>query len=215
MKKFIAIDVDGVLTNSFHGLLVKLFNERTKGNSIFIEHLYDDVRNYFKDTDVPWKEGRALVTAPGFVESFEVLPEAAMFIENLKKENIPYKFVTAPYVGAPFWMPERADWLRKHFRAQPNDIIFARDKSVVAACALVDDKITNCTEWSSENERKTAFLISRPWNETVAFPNAPFSINFPREGKQEMQYTNEKINIIRTNDFDYILEKIKSEHFNG
>ena len=210
MKKFIAIDVDGVLTDGFHTKLISFHNERTKKEPLIIDHLHDDIREYFHKSDVTWKEGREFVFKEGFVLDFEPKKEAIEFIYQLRQQNIPFKICTAPYVGHRLWMGERAEWLKTYFDVQANDVIFARDKSVVAALSLIDDKISNCVEWSEQNEGKTAFLISQPWNikvenlEKTLFPDCAEKIHYS---------FNNKINMTRTNDFKYILETVKRRFF--
>jgi hypothetical protein len=101
-------------------------------------------------------------------------------------------------------------WLRKHFQMQHDDIIFARDKSVIPCVTLIDDKKENVEKWSEQNNGNTAFLVSQPWNEN------PQGYERCMKLQQGIEwYTTPHLDgwytksVIRTNDYNYILKKIK------
>lgn len=201
MKKFLALDVDGVLTNSFLTKLTDFLNEYTVGPKLKYDEIYDDIREYYHRADVSWGRGRDYLTSPGFVSSFVPRPEAQRFVENLRKKDISIKFVTSPYYKAPYWTTERTAWLERYFDANHDDIIYAREKWPIAAACLIDDKISNVKEWSANN-MEDAILFAASTN---LKPKSKYTEYF----KHGSVHTDPDSVIIRTDNWSYIEEYVE------
>lgn len=161
MKKFVAIDVDGVLTNGFLTDLLPIGNELS-GKNLTTDDITADIRSFYPDH---WDQmEREIVMAPGFVNKFEPYKEGQEFVEWLRENKFAFKFVTSVYHDHPTWQFERQLWLERHYRATRFDTVFCKDKSFVPAVTLIDDLDYNAVDWARAQE-STAILMKTPQNE--------------------------------------------------
>lgn len=164
MKKFVAIDVDGVLTNGFLTDLLPIGNELS-GKNLTTDDITADIRSFYPDHWI--KMEQEIVMAPGFVNKFEPYKEGQEFVEWLRQNKFAFKFVTSVYHDHPTWQYERQLWLERHFGATRFDTVFCKDKSFVPAVTLIDDLDHNAVDWMRA-QKKTAILMKTPQNYNVA-----------------------------------------------
>lgn len=161
MEKPILVDVDGVLAN-FVGAVLDFINEK-HGTILTPDDIHDDLNKsipQYYDNDLI-----KFITSKGFCQTLQVLPGAKEAIDKFKSNNFKIIFVTSPYLNAPTWTYDRLKWLKKHFGAKRDDVIFARNKKYIDGLTLIDDLPRNCIEWHNyQNSLIGATLFSRPWN---------------------------------------------------
>jgi 5'(3')-deoxyribonucleotidase len=150
-KPLVLVDVDGVVAD-FVGATIRALGGGFK---------HDDVKdfNFVGTPDFDRVKAEAAWVSPGFVTNIPVLRYAIEGIMQLR-EISDVVFCTAPFEGAPCWVSERVRWLERHFGAAPEEIIFAKDKSLVVGDMLVDDKCANL-------DRPGSWLPvcwDQPWN---------------------------------------------------
>lgn len=90
-----------------------------------------------------------MLTEPGseeFVKALRQLGEVAV--------------CTSPYKGAPFWIPERLEWLERHFGFKPDDVCVWSRKHWVQADVLIDDALHNALAYPGR-----VLLLDQPWNQ--------------------------------------------------
>ncbi len=82
--------------------------------------------------------------------------------------------VTSPLGSSPTWMPERVEWLGRHFGFEAEDVHFVSKKFRVHGDLLVDDKPSHIHEWlGAPNVAEAgaqALLWSAGYNQDVAMP---------------------------------------------
>lgn len=94
------------------------------------------------------------------------------------------EFVTSPLDSSPTWMPERKEWLKRHFDVHHKDVHFVEKKDRVYGDLLLDDKPSHCLSWRRAWHLKMEPL--RPW---YPFPailfDQPYNIPAtPEEAKE-------------------------------
>lgn len=115
----------------------------------------------------PLKEAvRSAVSKKGFCAQIPVLPGADAGVRLLRDAGFRLKVVTSPWRSAT-WCSERFEWLDRHFGFSMADVIFAKDKSVIAGDVLVDDSSVNLIDWHQARlpcERRRPILWHAPHN---------------------------------------------------
>lgn len=162
----IALDCDGVLSD-FVGSALKILNDVEDGwtreqiTAFDIENLLtDDKANEFLD-HLGWE-----IEEMRFVGNMQVLPGAKEFVDTLA-QRFELCIATAPYPGVTRWVPEREEWLNRHFPGIP--IVFTKHKEWVDASLLIDDNRSNCCRFVDNNCDRNALLMDAPYNQgTVA-----------------------------------------------
>lgn len=99
-------------------------------------------------------------------EELTPLDGAKGLVRGLKEVGYRVVCVTTPYEGCPTWVHVRRKWLRKHFKIQPQDVIFARDKTLINGDFLVEDKYANALSFAVTND-KPSFLLTHDYNENL------------------------------------------------
>lgn len=99
-------------------------------------------------------------------EELKPLEGAKCLVRGLKEAGYRVVCVTTPYEGCPTWVHVRRKWLRKYFKIQPQDVIFARDKTLINGDFLVEDKYENALNFAVTND-KPSFLITHDYNENL------------------------------------------------
>lgn len=99
----------------------------------------------------------------GWCLTMPVLPDAQNAVDRLSL-RADVVWATAPMSRAPHWMYERAAWLDRMFAADPDNIVFAHDKSHVWGDVFVDDKPENVDRWASVHRDGVALLWDAPYN---------------------------------------------------
>ncbi len=108
---------------------------------------------------------QAACSRPGFVEGFELLPEAQEGIRRLSELGT-VVIVTSP-MSVPNWTYERTRWLERHFDIPRTRVIHTTGKEFVAGCCLIDDKPDNLFKWKRRNPRGAPILWEAPYNRSV------------------------------------------------
>ncbi len=122
----------------------------------------------------------ALWNRPGWCRSIPRLPDIPDFLSW----GVEVTWATAPMVTSPYWVPERADWIREQFGY--GELIFARDKSEAPGDVMVDDKPENVLDWARKHQNGQAFL----WD-------ASYNREFVVEGGQNVRRTSSWSEVLR------------------
>lgn len=101
-------------------------------------------------------------------------PEADAIVElAVKKVGVDnVGIMTAPALD-PYCVPQKREWIRRHFPAFSHRIIFTGAKSMIASqeLLLIDDHDTNVEHFRAAGGR--AILLPRPWNQLFHFSASP------------------------------------------
>lgn len=92
-----------------------------------------------------WKR----VTRIGFCAALPVVAGAKEAIGAIR-EFADVEVVTSPLGSSPTWMPERVEWLGRHFGFASEDVHFISKKWRVGGELLLDDKTSHIREWRDE-----------------------------------------------------------------
>lgn len=161
----ILVDVDGVVAD-----LVTLVLERVnKATNSSVK--YDDITKfYFLDpkhkilTKEQSEVARAAFSEPGLVESLSVIPGSQEGIQKLREHGHDIIWVTSPWKDSKTWCWERTRWLKEHFDAKSDDIIYASRKEKIPGKVFIDDRAKNVETWQSKMGG-AALLYDQPWNQ--------------------------------------------------
>lgn len=161
----ILMDVDGVCAD-FIGACLNFINDKHKTN-----YTNDDINQDIRKTlSHLWDDDcEKMIKSPGFCESLSIIPGCLEAYEYFRKTGYRIVFCTTPYRNAPHWPHERFLWLKKHFKIEREDLIFATDKRFVHGVALIDDKPSNVISWKqyhmhANNSGGTGVVFKQPWN---------------------------------------------------
>lgn len=80
------------------------------------------------------------------------------------------EFVTSPLDSSPTWMPERKEWLKRHFDVHHKDVHFVEKKDRVYGDMIVDDKPSHCLSW-----RRAWHGKMEPFRPSFPFPSVVFN----------------------------------------
>lgn len=159
MKPPICIDVDGVCADFMEAVLS--FINTQHGTNFKNEEMWDDFRVVLKQYhDTPLEN---FIKSQGFCQLLKVIPGSQEFVEKVRRRGHRVIFLTSPYKDAPTWSHDRMKWLKKHFEADREDIILAKDKRFVNGLTLIDDLPKNCIDWH-QYQKRTSILLAQPWN---------------------------------------------------
>lgn len=90
----------------------------------------------------------SLVNRPGFCSGLKVVHGAREAVRELRK-FADVECVTSPLMSSVSWMPERADWVKRHLGySVPDHLHFVSKKARVPGDFLVDDRPEHLIEWS-------------------------------------------------------------------
>ncbi len=163
----VAVDVDGVLAD-FAGAAVQYARVLT-GREI----PYGSLTEY--DLSKLWpeikEEMRAHWRSRGFCALLQLVAGSKCSFKTLERifGRDKIRFVTTPMPNSEFWIPERTAWLKSHFGASPNDIIYTDDKTVdTKSKYLIDDRPENCEAWAKTG--RPALLVWQPFNGAYQVP---------------------------------------------
>lgn len=154
----ILCDVDGVLAD-FTGAACREISD-ILGREVLPNECgeWDIARNF----DLTNKQALAFdrrVRRKGFCANLDLLPGAQNAVNDLQDLGFVY-FVTSPWRGSSYWMPERTQWLHEHFAIPSSMIVHAEDKSVVSGEVIIDDNPGNVVV----GERKLRVLVPNAAN---------------------------------------------------
>lgn len=107
--------------------------------------------------------------AKGWCSSLPVYEGSQEGVRALREVADVY-FVTAQMTYAPHWMWERVQWLKEHFGANEEHIVFTLSKHLVVGDVLVDDKPSNVASWCKAHPTKQGVLWDQPFNRSAEVP---------------------------------------------
>jgi 5'(3')-deoxyribonucleotidase len=164
MRPRLLLDVDGILTD-FHAAVAKIAT--MAGFPITSDRMCE------------WEMGASLRNAGaselviqtcldamafiGFNASLEPDPQALEWLPSVRRAA-DVLFVTSPSSRCDTWVSERVAWMRRHFGVEPENILFAKDKSDIPGDVFVDDNPDNVLAWAAKHPDKIAALWDSPYN---------------------------------------------------
>ncbi|HEY8095260.1 MAG TPA: hypothetical protein VIE65_04095 [Methylobacter sp.] len=162
--KRIALDVDGVLCQ-FHEFCIEIAKKKHGLPSHFTtEHVrHWDITKTLEDAAEAIKLNK-LIQSPGFALLMPPYPEAIQAVYIMRRLGVEVIFATSPNYFSKTWMWERKLWLKQHFNAPEEDIVFVHKKHLVRANAFVDDKLSAVREWCLENPDGKGFVWDKTYN---------------------------------------------------
>lgn len=157
MKKWILLDVDGVLAD-FVGGYLDLVSEVTGRR---YEHKDADqwlVADAIKLSEKEKRDVEFLIGRQGFCQNLRITPGAREGVKALR-EVTDIVFCTSPWHSSRFWHYERQRWLEQHFHCNiDKELVFTGNKAVIKGTALVDDRMATLEVWKAENPDGLAVL---------------------------------------------------------
>lgn len=167
----VLLDVDGPLTRGFWVASCALLRQMGYSGS-----WPDAIRKWeIGDSfDVSPEHREQLYEAlrrPGVAYSFAPRQGAEEFLARLREWADPYA-CTSPLDGSDTWAGERERWLRDVLGFPLDKIVQARDKSVVRADAIVDDKQEHLEAFERENPGALVVAWDMPYNQGWRGPRA-------------------------------------------
>ncbi len=195
----VLLDCDGPLANFCQGFL-DLVEEET-GYAFGPQVITDwDVTGcpYFRqlamDIGRPFEElKRAVwkrVNRIGFCQSLCLIPGAKEAVKEIRK-IAHVEVVTSPMGSSPTWMPERTEWLQRHFGFDSSEIHFVQKKFRVHGDVLVDDKTSHIVEWSNATHVRLADGHAILWD-------APYNRGEELEGVRRASNWEQAVDHVRT-----------------
>lgn len=164
-------DVDGIVAD-FTGLYMAA-TKQALGYEFKREELRNwDVGDAMHLTKEEKNKVHALLDAPGMGKNIHPYPGAVAAIKRIVGMVDEFYFVTSPLDSNPTWVPDRNEWVEKHFgKDLKKKIIYTHDKYPIYGNFLLDDKPQHVEEWRAAWPQGVAMLWNQPYNEGDA-PNA-------------------------------------------
>lgn len=156
------VDVDGIVA-SFSGAAAKVMSTLTGKDITHDDVIYWEVTKILESEELR-KAAKEEFNREGFCHSFEIYDGSQAAIRELSEISDLY-FVTAPLSSNRTWMPERVEWLQRHFNTPYSRIAFVHDKFIVHGDFLIEDHPDNAAAWSVENPLGKALLWDRAYNQ--------------------------------------------------
>lgn len=137
----ILVDLDSVLAD-FQGGWIKTWNATYPDRQIPYDHpwISFEMTDTFKEFGT-WEEIRGIFSQDGFYLNLEPLPNAIFSINQMANcSDVVVKLCTAPTFSKTCWQ-DKADWV-EHYLGKEwlGDLIITKDKTMVHANYLIDDK---------------------------------------------------------------------------
>jgi len=179
-KPRILLDCDGVMADLCGGFLDAIEEETGErfGHAVITEWNITD-SPFFKKLAQEHRHLKehvwARVNRIGWCAALKPIDRAQECVEILRG-IADIEVVTSPLDSSPTWMPERKEWLKRHFGIHPNDVHFVSKKERVIGDMLLDDKPSHCLSWRREMLAKNiphynpdyphpAVIFHQPYNE--------------------------------------------------
>lgn len=162
MKPTILLDVDGPLTTGMVDVACALLREEGLDAHPHLVTQWNICASFGAPPDVVHRV-YAQLREPGVCAGFTPREGADELVKNLRGWARVVA-VTAPLDGSPTWAQEREVWLTDYLDFHPDDVVSARDKTLVDGDTLVDDKYDNVLAWS------------RKWGREAVLWNAPYNV---------------------------------------
>lgn len=151
MKKRLLIDMDGVMADVYKQFIT--FEEKESGIAINPASLAG------KEEYEAFKNGRRHVNTKGFFINTPVMKDA---VEVVKLLNEKYEvFIVSAAMEFPGSLPEKYDWLKKHFAFITwQQIVFCGSKTVIQGDIMIDDHYKNLDNFTGQS-----ILFTQPHND--------------------------------------------------
>jgi len=160
-KPRILLDCDGVLTTSFVDRVCEIL--RANNHDAHPHHIEQwDIMKHFKIPKHAEETIYEKMEQKGVAFDFEPAPGAVEFVRELHTWADVY-VVTSP-MGGKHWPHDRQRWLKHWFDIPANHVLNIKHKFVVKGDVLVDDKLSNLTEWHMEFPQGTPIFWRLPQN---------------------------------------------------
>jgi len=168
---YIGIDCDGVLGDFTGHCLekVRMMGEPSPKTEDIIEYR---IEKFLSPEQVQYMY--SALKQKNFWANLPLIPGAQDAIAEIKYFGFNVLYVTAAWGTCPDWQWLRADWLKRYFDANEDDIIICRKKGHILVDAMIDDYDKNIRDFVTKQPGKTAFLMAQPWNSNssvVTLPN--------------------------------------------
>lgn len=175
MKKLktILLDCDGPLADFCQGFLASIEEEtgHAFGSQVittwnitdapFFEELAKEVARSVPDLRGKiWQRVKRI----GWCAALQPVPGAKEAIRSLREIAEHVEVLTAPLDGSPTWMPERTEWLHRHFGFHHHDVHFSHRKERFRGDVLVDDKTGHVEAFEAEPGGGHGLLWDAPYN---------------------------------------------------
>lgn len=161
MKKTLALDCDGVLSN-FVERYLHFYNQLSE-----YQWSMEDFEDFdmFKEIGASWKTVDSIIHQKNFVYEMEFMsPETPHIVSELKKKYDLY-ILTSPWQSSPLWMNERCLWLKDRLGIETSKVIQTASKHLIAVDVFVDDKPGNL----ETSIAKTRIVYDAPYNKGEGF----------------------------------------------
>jgi 5'-nucleotidase len=163
----ILLDVDGVLAD-FHGGILSLIQD------LFNLHLtINDFKNWDYTSALKSEKQKQIlreqVKQPGLISRLSPYSEAVEAVGKLRRlgEVI---CLTSPNHSVPTWIPERYEWLERHFKIPPQDVTLTGKKHLVDGDIMIDDHPDNVLSWIERHPAGAGFMWDRPYTKNNRAP---------------------------------------------
>ena len=159
----ILLDMDGVIADFFTAALDRC-NLTHFGPPVTVES-YRAIGTY--DMEKAFGISRAdfwcRVDSPGFWLGIKPYPYAAGLVDFLESLDLPWFISSSPSL-APHCIPEKLEWLKRHFGLGVTDCMFGSAKYLMSrpGALLIDDLPRNCELFTEEGG--DALCVPSNWN---------------------------------------------------
>ncbi len=172
--KTILLDIDGVVAN-IDSVFVSSIKELS-GIDIDLMTLkswdlfdIEGVKAYEKDVFKHIEKSKAVLNLAEYDGAID-------FVNSLKSLGRVVACTASIYAST--FPSERATWIINKLGLSINDIVFARDKSLVRGDYLIDDSISNIFNWALANPNKKALHFQTPGRNTIKVDACPGNVDF-------------------------------------
>lgn len=160
-KPVLLLDCDGVLADFNQASLddIRALTGITYTREEIVEF---ELLNCFPLSKRDKKYIKSLRARPGWCSEIPPFENAKEPVKLLNKLTDLY-IVTSPWMSK-HWVPERYEWLEKHFNIPHEKVWFGKHKWMVQGDIFVDDKTENCLDYKSNRPNSHVFLWSTAYN---------------------------------------------------
>lgn len=179
----VLVDVDGVLAD-FTPVAVQAI-ETVTGKPFAREgrNEWDLFAGLTREQDsAVWQ----LIGQPGVVARMELLPGARDLMGALRDlaEEV-YVVTSAP--DLPHWHKERLWWLWEHLQVPRKKVVFASEKHIIRADAIIDDRPATVERWLEEHSAGLGILYACLETEAYILPPGAVRVNTWLEAARELE----------------------------
>jgi len=131
-----------------------------------------------------------------FFADLDPIPGAIEAVKEMASEGWDVMFCTAPLRQYRYCVPEKYEWIEKHFGSEwTRRIVMTKDKTLVRARYLIDDKIQageEAPEWTQilfdqpyNREYNCSRIVNwKDWRQTLTLASRTFTVPIPAPQQQ-------------------------------